>query len=124
MKLRILDNSIRLRLTQSEVAVFGEQGHVEAYTWFRPGEYLTYVLKTSSVVDHLAAQYEDECITVLVPEAWVSGWVDTDKVGLEGEQRIEGDAMMTILIEKDFKCLHGPADRVEADAFPNPLAQD
>ena len=123
MKLRLLDNSIRLRLTQPEVAVFGEQGHVEAHTRFRPGEYLTYALKASSVVDHLAAHYEDERITVLVPQAWVPGWVDTDKVGLEGEQRIEGDTVMTILIEKDFKCLHGPEDRVEADAFPNPLAQ-
>ena len=124
MKLRILDNSIRLRLTQSEVVAFGEQGRVEAHTRFRPGQAMTYALEVSDGVEHLAAHYGEEGITVLVPSAWVSGWVDTNKVGLEGEQRIDGDAVMTILIEKDFKCLHGPEDRIEADAFPNPLAQD
>jgi len=123
MKLRILGNSIRLRLTQSEVAAFGEHGRVVAHTRFKPGEYLTYVLEASDRVDHLAALYEDESITVRVPTAWVSGWVDTNKVGLEGEQRIEGDEVLSILIEKDFKCLHGPEDRIEADAFPNPMAQ-
>ena len=124
MKLRILENSIRLRLTQSEVATFGEHGRVVAQTQFRPGESLTYALEASDRVDHMAAQYEDERITILVPSASVSGWVDTNQVSLEGEQRIEEGEVMTILIEKDFKCLHGPADRVEADAFPNPLAQD
>ena len=124
MKLRILDDSIRLRLTQSEVAAFGEQGRVEAHTRFRPGETLTYALRASGSVDQLVAQFEAGCLTVHVPAAWVSGWVDTNKVGLEGEQTIDGEAVMTILIEKDFKCLHGSADRIEADAFPNPLAQD
>ncbi len=123
MKLRILDNSIRLRLTQPEVAAFGEQGRVEARTRFRPGEYMTYALEASGVVDHLAAHYEGERITILVPSAWVSGWVGTNQVGLEGEQRIEGDEVMAILIEKDFKCLHGAEDRIDADAFPNPLDQ-
>ena len=124
MKLRILDNSIRLRLTQSEVAAFGEHGRVAVRSHFMPCQILTYALEASDRVDHLAAQYDAESITVLVPSAMVSGWVDTNQVGLEGEQPIEGSETMTILVEKDFKCLHGPADRVEADAFPNPLAQD
>ena len=121
MKLRIQGNSIRLRLTQSEVEAFGEQGHVEARVRFRPGEFMIYALEASEVVGHLTARYTEGRVTVKVPSAWVSDWVDTGKVGLEGEQPIEGDEVLTILIEKDFKCLHGPAERQEEDAFPNPL---
>ena len=124
MKLRILGNSIRLRLTQSEVATFGEQGRVVEHTRFGPGETLSYALEASDRVDQLAVRYDGKCVTVLAPSASVSGWVETNQVGLEGEQPIDGDDVMTILVEKDFKCLHGPEDRVEADAFPNPLAQD
>ncbi len=121
MKLRIQGNSLRLRLTQSEVEAFGENGHVEERIRFRPGEYMVYALEASDVFDHLAAYYEEGRVTVQVPSAWVSKWVDTNQVGLEGERRIEGDEVLTILVEKDFKCMHGPASRQEADAFPNPL---
>lgn len=121
MKLRIQGNSIRLRLTQSEVAAFGEQGRVEERIRFRPGEYMTYALEASDVVKHLAAHYEEGRVTVLAPSAQGAAWVETDQVGMEDAQRIEGDAVLTILVEKDFKCLHGPASRQEADAFPNPL---
>jgi hypothetical protein len=124
MKLRILGNAIRLRLTQPEVAAFGEHGRVVEHIRFRPGEYMTYALEASDVVDHLAARYEDERITVRVPSAWVAGWVETDAVSLEGTQPIEGEAALEILIEKDFKCLHGPESRIDADAFPNPLANE
>ncbi len=121
MKLRIQGNSIRLRLTQSEVEAFGEHGHVEDRIRFKPGEYMVYVLEASDIVGHLAARYEAGRVTVQVPSAWVSKWVDTNQVGMEGEPRIEGDEVLTILVEKDFKCMHGPASRQEADAFPNPL---
>ena len=124
MKLRILGNSIRLRLTQSEVAAFGEQGRVVEHTRFGLGETLSYALEASDHIDHLGVRFEDACVTVLVPSASVSGWVDTNQVGLEGEQALGGGEVMTILVEKDFKCLHGPADQIEADAFPNPLAQE
>ena len=122
MKLRIQGNSLRLRLTQSEVEAFGERGHVEGRIRFRPGEFMVYALEASDIVSHLAARYVEGRVTVQVPSAWVSVWVETNQVGMEGEQRIEGDEVLSILVEKDFKCLHGPASRQEEDAFPNPLA--
>ena len=116
MKLRIQDSSLRLRLTRKEVAVFAATGRVAAETHFPSGERLTYALEVSRSGERLAATFEDGRITVCVPEELVSEWAHTDKVGLEE------DSGMIILVEKDFKCLHGPAHRVDADAFPNPNA--
>ncbi len=121
MKLRIQGNSLRLRLTQSEVEAFRENGRVEEHIRFRPGEYMVYALEASDIVGHLAARYEEGRVTLLAPSAQGATWADTDQVGMEGEQRIEGDEVLTILVEKDFKCMHGPASRQEEDAFPNPL---
>ena len=123
MKLRIQGNSVRLRLTQSEVAAFGEDGHVEVRTRFRPGEYLIYTLKATDIVKSLSVRYSESRINVLVPTAVAKAWVETDQVGMEDTQRIDDREALTILVEKDFKCLHGSADRIDADAFPNPLAE-
>ena len=123
MKLRILGNTLRLRLTQSEVAAFGAQGRVEERIMFGAGVSMTYALQKAEGIEHLAAHYDAQTLTVLVPAGWVTGWVDTNKVGLEGEQQVDGDVALSILIEKDFKCLHGDESRIDADAFPNPLAQ-
>jgi len=42
-------------------------------------------------------------------------WADGDAVELEGIH-----SEVSILVEKDFQCLHKPAER-DPDAFPNPL---
>lgn len=124
MKLRILENSVRLRLTQSEVQALGEHGHVEARIRFRPGEYLVYKLEASAGVDHLAVRYGGDHLTVLVPAAQVAPWVETDQVSLEGTQRVDANEVLSILVEKDFQCLHGPAHRRDDDAFPHPEAAE
>ena len=124
MKLRIQGNSLRLRLTQSEVEAFGERGHVEEHIRFRPGEFMVYTLEASDVVGHMDAHYGEGRVTIRVPSGQVAAWVETNQVGMEGEQPIEGDERLTILVEKDFKCLHGPAERQEEDAFPHPATAD
>ena len=51
MKIRIKDNTLRLRLTQSEVKDFGEKGFVEAKTKFgvTPDSTLSYsIVKTNN----------------------------------------------------------------------------
>lgn len=116
MKLRIQDSSLRLRLTRKEVATFAATGRVAAETHFPSGQQLTYALEVSRSEERLAAIFEDSSITVRVPEVLVGEWAHTDKVGLEEHSG------MTILVEKDFKCLHGPAHRIDADGFPNPNA--
>lgn len=122
MKIRIRGNTLRVRLSQSEVDTFREQGHVEERIRFGPGERLVYAMEASPTVGHLAAHYEEGRITIQVPTGWVPAWLDTDQVSLEGEQLIEGDEVLSILVEKDFQCLHRPPTKEDADTFPHPLA--
>ena len=79
-------------------------------------------MEVSHSLSHLAAHYEKERITVYLPEAWVPDWVDSNQVGFEGTQPIEGEDVLTITVEKDFKCLHRPPTQKDADTFPHPLA--
>ena len=119
MKLRIQGDSIRLRLTQSEVARFAETGRVEATTHFGAGDALTYALRAADV-DTLDAAFGGGRLTVLVPRAWAATWADSDEVGIEGARRCDGRTL-ALLVEKDFECLHRRAD--EPDAFPHPDAR-
>ena len=122
MKLRIQDNGLRLRLAQSEVTQVSQTGLVEGRAAFGPGQTLTYALQATSEVHSLTATLDDGGITVLVPEDMMREWAQSSQVGMKGAQPVSDSASMTILVEKDFKCLHGPRSRVEADAFPNPQA--
>ena len=59
MKLRIQGNSLRLRLTQKEVALVRNRGLVESLIEFAPGRSLVYLLglaKRGDDVSHLRWQ--------------------------------------------------------------------
>ncbi|HEV2688173.1 MAG TPA: hypothetical protein VGV35_06455 [Bryobacteraceae bacterium] len=120
MKLRLQENSLRLRLNQAEVAQFSKTGHVEESIDFGAGANLTYVLESSSKIDIPHAAFQNGQLRVQMPSSVGRDWVTTDRVGVEGEQTLAGDKQLSILIEKDFQCIH--RDEPEPDAYPNPLA--
>jgi hypothetical protein len=120
MKLRVRQNSLRLRLTQSEIAQFKETGIVEETLEFSPGARLKYAL-LSADVEKITAGYENNVITISVPRAEAKHWTDTDEVGLNGEQNIGTNHCLKILVEKDFACLERRAGEDDADTFPHPL---
>ena len=121
MKLRIHGNSIRLRLSQADVAAFAESGRAEAYLEFPDGSRLTYTLAATDAVLEPEARFEDHCITVYVPKARADAWVNSDAVAIT--DRPVGDTSgPEIIVEKDFACLHKRAGEGDADTFPNPSA--
>jgi len=107
MKLRMRNNSIRLRLTRGEVAQFSETGHIEEKVTFLSGA-LHYML-TRSPASRLTADLTGTTLIVHVPEEQADRWASTDQIGMEAH-----DGSLDILIEKDFQCAHGPRD---PDAF-------
>lgn len=113
MKLRIRENSIRLRLTKSEVAEFGEKGLIENRTEFGKTVFI-YALKSSDSAQNLQAIFENGRIEIVVPKVVKENWTKTEEVGILGE--IES---LKILIEKDFACLTLREDEDESDAFPH-----
>ena len=122
MKLRIHGNSLRLRLSQSEVAQFSKTGFVEDRTQFAPGVSFAYTLETSSSLPAAQASYQDHWLRIQVPSAAANEWFTTDRVAISADQPIEAGKSLVILIEKDFQCLHGGEQR-DPDAYPNPIEE-
>lgn len=122
MKLRIHGNSLRLRLNQSEVAQFSKTGFVEDFIQFAPGASFAYALESLSSVSAPQARYGKDGLRILVPRADATDWVRSDRVGISGDQALESGKALSILIEKDFQCLHGDQAR-DPDAYPNPLEE-
>lgn len=120
MKLRLLGNALRLRLSQSEVAKFRQAGRVGETMQFPGGTTLGWRLLADEGVSTLQARFENGEIQVLVPSAVATDWADSGQVGLYSPE----GAAIAITIEKDFQCLHDPGTgrRDDADSFPNPAA--
>ena len=115
MKLRIQGNSLRLRLTRSEVAGLHDTGFVEQTTSFAGGRTLTYGIRTRGRGARIHAELTNGSITVEVPASTVVSWATSDEVGITAR-----DGMLSIAIEKDFRCLTRPREEDELDAYPHP----
>jgi len=122
VKLRLHKNSLRLRLSQSEVAQFSKTGYVEETVEFGPGASLCFVLETSSKALGPNVRYQNGDLRIQVSSAQGRDWATSDAVGISGEMVLSNGKQLAILIEKDFKCLHG--EEPDPDAFPNPLEVD
>jgi hypothetical protein len=122
MKLRIHGNSLRLRLNQSEVAQFSKTGFVEDSIQFSPGASFAYVLESLSSLSAPQALYANGSLRIQVPRADATDWACSDRVGISVDQALESNQRLSILIEKDFQCLHSDEAR-DPDAYPNPLEE-
>ncbi len=124
MKLRIHQNSLRLRLNRSDIEQFRKTGICASALRFGPGSQLTYTLEASSRWTVMEARYYHDCIRVLLPLDMAQQWADSEQVSLS-LQRAD-DSGPSLLIEKDFQCLHSDERNHsgDADSFPNPLAGD
>lgn len=117
MKLRIRGNSIRLRLTRSEVEQLTSVGVVEEFVDFGPGNArFIYALESAADVEVISAKYENNRLSVHVPRRAASDWAGSDKVSLESPESSE----LKILVEKDFACLTPRKGEDETDMFPHP----
>lgn len=119
MKLRIKGNSIRLRLSQSEVSGLAENAKVEDSISFGHGQ-LTYALTTSNKAKEIVAQFENGRIEIIVPAPFAEQWTRSEQVGFGAEQKLSGGETLKILVEKDFACLTEREGEDETDAFPHP----
>ena len=121
MKLRIKGNSLRLRLTRSEIANFGEEGLLEEKTEFINGTFFSYTLQRKPGIDKLEAMFIGNRISIFVPETMAHEWTTTDIVGFENKMDIGDGKQLFLLIEKDFVCLDNTFED-QRDNFPNPNA--
>lgn len=111
MKLRIHDNSARLRLSRTDVDRLSRGETLEEKIEFQPGHALSYSLAVEPV-DQAGARMEGSAIRFFVPSARAARWLGSAEVGVTGPG---------VVIEKDFQCLHRESSE-DADSFPNPNA--
>jgi hypothetical protein len=114
MKIRIKGNSLRYRLTKTDVAKLAEEGYVQETVDFG-SQQLVYALKLIEG-EQLSATYKDNAITLYAPKNMVAGFADEEKIGYEGSH-----GNLHLLVEKDFTCLDEVAED-QSDNYPNPLA--
>jgi len=121
MKLRIHDNSIRLRLTRSEVARFMNSGAIESTIEFGPDadQRMRYGLESSPDVAGLEVRFGDHRLRILMPVVTAKEWAGGDRVAVAGSQPVKGENLLEILVEKEFHRLHGA--KADPDLYPNPL---
>lgn len=124
MKLRIRDNSVRLRLTRGEVETLRDRGIVSARTGFPGGRDFQYAVESSPACVSPGAFLSDSVMTVRLPETAVLAWGTTEQVSIQGEQLLQDGEKVSILVEKDFACLAPREGEDEADMYPHPQADD
>src|SRR3954453_12445762 len=108
MKVRILANSIRLRLRQKEVCRFQASGELRETTSFGKdiADRLSFVLKEGSGKE-FKISFRSNAVTIEVPKSVCDEWTNTGLVGFEESIDTGKGETIKILVEKDFKCLDG-----------------
>ncbi|MEL6656149.1 MAG: hypothetical protein AAFY48_19660 [Bacteroidota bacterium] len=124
MKLRILNNSLRLRLSQGEVRELADQQSVRATTHFPGGVTFSYAIRQTTETDQPQAAYFNQEITVLLPATMVDEWANGNDISLRASSPLPDGNELTILVEKDFKCLTDRPHEDESDLFPHPKQGD
>ncbi|MGD0647594.1 MAG: hypothetical protein ABR971_06350 [Acidobacteriaceae bacterium] len=121
MKLRIKGNSLRLRVTPSDVEQLLRDGAVREHVQFtaNPNDRLTYEVIRSSSGPTATVAYCLGNITVNVPEVQLKEWAGSNDVGIYTDVAVGDDQVLSVAIEKDFACLD-LSDAENEDTFPNP----
>ena len=119
MKVRIKGNSIRYRLTQTEIANFGKIGVLEEMTEFVNNSSFYYRLEKKAGIENLEASFAGNRICIFVPEKMAAEWTTTDTVGFDHNMNIGKGKELFLLIEKDFVCIDHTFED-QSDNYPNP----
>jgi hypothetical protein len=125
MKLRLLGNKIRFRLSEPEVYALSSVHQVQAALSLNPVEKdnFRYTITCDKLTFTTEISFKANELKVHMPLEKIKAWSDTDSVGIEETVLIGTGEQFVILIEKDFKCL---SDREEDESklFPNPKDQE
>ena len=121
MKLRIKGNSLRLRVTPSEVKQLLRNGVIREHVQLtaNPGDRLTYAVISCLSGAATTVAYQSGNITVIVPEVQLKNWAGCEEVGVYADVALGDDRVLSVTIEKDFACLDR-SDAENEDTFANP----
>ena len=118
MKVRIRGNSIRIRLSKSEVELFDSKGLVEERTDFGSNTLVYSVISTGG--ENMSATFKNDSIKLYVPGHLLKQWATTSEISLAYDQPVSNDKFLNLLLEKDFKCIDAVITEEQSDYFENP----
>jgi hypothetical protein len=123
MKLRIKGNSLRLRVSRSELARFQAGDRIEETIHFSaaPEATLTYALESASTPSPVTIQYGPREVTVVLSKDRARVWGAQSEVGVYTTLDMGPAGSLEVIVEKDFACLDRD-DGDNSDTFANPLA--
>jgi len=121
MKIRIKGNSIRYRLTKTEVETFCSKGYYEEKTEFKD-QCFTYKLRVQKDILNMHANFKNDTITMYLPEHNKDGWATSDVVGFKHSLSLGDGKELLLVLEKDFVCLDETSED-QSDNYPNPLME-
>lgn len=115
MKLRCVENSIRLRLKKSDVETLAKEKKIAVAIGFPKGGFLKYELRAEP---HAAieAAFESGLISIRLPEKMAMEWIHSEEVSVAKDIKLPDGEVLSILIEKDFPCKNRP-DEDKSDTF-------
>ncbi|MET0635844.1 MAG: hypothetical protein ABWZ25_07435 [Chitinophagaceae bacterium] len=113
MKIRIKGNSLRYRLSKSEVANLRTEGFLEEFTAFGSKTLVYAVVVTDN--ERLSADFTGEKIVLYMPDKMIDELNTTETVGFD-----DHTGPVKLLIEKDFACIDN-VEEDQTDKYPNPL---
>jgi hypothetical protein len=123
MKLRIKGNSLRLRVSRSELARFQAGDRIEETIHFAaaPEATLTYALESAFRTSPVAVRYGSREVTVILSKDRARIWSDQSEVGVYTTLDLGPAGSLEVVVEKDFACLDRNDDD-NSDTFANPVA--
>lgn len=121
MKLRIKGNSMRLRISPSEMTRLLATGRVEETIQFGTDDdaKLTYALEHGPLVGEMTLRHKGQTVAVVISTQCAQEWADSDQVGMYGVISV-GQDRLELAVEKDFACLDkSEGENRDTYAHPN-----
>jgi hypothetical protein len=100
MKLRIRGNSIRIRVSKTELAKIAETGRAEESVRFSSEQGLRYGIEVRPT-GAVTATFAGDAIIIRLPKPRLDLWLRANEISVEGSQPIGGGKVLQIVLEKD-----------------------
>jgi len=113
MKLRCTTNSIRFRVRKSDLEQLKSAGHIEESVGIGNFRFRLELLRGAG---GMSAGFADGLVTVFLYEDAAQDWIASDQVGMEELWPSGNGAIVQLLVEKDFPCVHTEEEDM-ADTF-------
>lgn len=111
MKLRCVTDSIRLRLSKSDIRTLEEQGKVRESLTLGIDQLFTFSLQLSAAQLLPNISFQKGQLQIILPKKVGEDWIHSNRVGIEYTPNAASTGSIHLLIEKDFPC----KDRTDED---------